>query len=219
MPEGQGRLGMNDHVDLSIRQFTRPGASCAQARRATRRQPPTESSTSSAAVPSLLQRRLTERGLSSDALKSRGKRACAWASSMGVPWLFIVTHEALEPGTDAASVLDGCGLGPMMPMTGMLAPQVAYRQCPGWSGAHRPGGRWRVFGHSRCQRPGLWHGSRSLEDLIGTRSFWTDHFPVLGLTGGKSACSAAVLMVDGYGYVALVATDPGQQRRGYADAP
>ena len=41
---------------------------------------------------------------------------------------------------------------------------------------------------------------------------------MLGLADGKPAASAAVLMVEGYRYVALVATDPGQQRRGYADA-
>ena len=53
---------------------------------------------------------------------------------------------------------------------------------------------------------------------MGTRAFWTDHVPVLGLVDGKPACCAAVMMVDDYRYVALVATDPEQQRRGYADA-
>ena len=56
------------------------------------------------------------------------------------------------------------------------------------------------------------------KDLVGTPSFWANHFPVLGLIDGTPACSAAVMLVDGYRYVALVATDPGQQRRGYADA-
>ena len=54
--------------------------------------------------------------------------------------------------------------------------------------------------------------------LVGTRAFWANHFPVLGLAGGKPACAAAVMMVDGYRYVALVATDPAHQRRGFADA-
>jgi predicted N-acetyltransferase YhbS len=38
------------------------------------------------------------------------------------------------------------------------------------------------------------------------------------VTGGKPVSSATVLMVDGHRYVALVATEPGQQRRGFADA-
>jgi hypothetical protein len=35
---------------------------------------------------------------------------------------------------------------------------------------------------------------------------------------GWRPADAAVMMVDGYRYVLLVATAPGQQRRGYADA-
>ena len=54
--------------------------------------------------------------------------------------------------------------------------------------------------------------------MIGTRSFWKDHVPVVGWTGGKPASGAAVMMVDGLRYVALVATDPAHQRRGYAEA-
>ena len=56
------------------------------------------------------------------------------------------------------------------------------------------------------------------KDLIGRSSFWSGHAPVLGLAGGKPASAAAVVMVDGYRYVALVATDPAQQWRGYAEA-
>ena len=162
---------------------------------------------------------LSERGISSDALKSHAEHACAWAASKDVPWMFIVTHEALDPGTDAAAILDGCGLGPMMPMTGMLAQQVApVTSLPNGLQLTLPqddGGCSAILDvNALAYDMDLEAG----KDLIGKRSFWTDHFPVLGLTGGKPACSAAVLMVDGYRYVALVATNPGQQRRGYADA-
>ena len=54
--------------------------------------------------------------------------------------------------------------------------------------------------------------------IIGTRAFWEDQFPVIGVADGTPVSSAAVLMVDGLRYVALVATDPSQQRRGFADA-
>ena len=43
---------------------------------------------------------------------------------------------------------------------------------------------------------------------LGARAFWNNQFPVVGVTGGKAVSSAAVLMVDGHRYVALVATDP-----------
>ena len=39
----------------------------------------------------------------------------------------MVTHERLQPGVDAAAVLDTCGLAPIMPMTGMLAQTVGWR--------------------------------------------------------------------------------------------
>ena len=41
---------------------------------------------------------------------------------------------------------------------------------------------------------------------------------MLGLTEGKATSCAAVLMVDGYRYVAMVATDPARQRRGHGAA-
>jgi GNAT superfamily N-acetyltransferase len=53
---------------------------------------------------------------------------------------------------------------------------------------------------------------------IGSRTFWKHHFPVVGVADGKPVSCAAVLMVDGHRYVALVATEPGQQRRGFGDA-
>jgi GNAT superfamily N-acetyltransferase len=56
------------------------------------------------------------------------------------------------------------------------------------------------------------------QPLYGTRAFWADHVGVLGRTDGTAATCAAVLMVDGYRYVALVATDPAYQRRGFAEA-
>jgi GNAT superfamily N-acetyltransferase len=212
---------MNDHVDLSIRQFTEawrlmcsgtPGRTVEAA-------DGIQYIFSGCPIAFFNVAVLTERGISGDALKSRAERACAWASSKGVPWLLIVTHEALDPGTDAASILDECGLGPMMPMTGMLAQQVAPV-------ASVPDGLQLTVPQddSGCSAildvNALAYGMdlEAGKDLIGTRSFWKDHFPVLGLTGGKSASSAAVLMVDGYRYVALVATDPSQQRRGYAEA-
>src|SRR3954447_27029591 len=63
---------------------------------------------------------LTCRGISADRLTSGARDACAWASDKGVPWMFLLTHEALEPGIDATAVLADCDLVAMMPLTGML---------------------------------------------------------------------------------------------------
>ena len=52
----------------------------------------------------------------------------------------------------------------------------------------------------------------------GVPAFWAGHVPVLGRVAGGAATSAAVLMAGGYRYVALVATDPAHQKRGFAEA-
>lgn len=161
----------------------------------------------------------TGRGLSRDALQAHGQGACEWAADKNVPWLFVVTHEALQPGVDAGAVLDTCELAPMMPLTGMLASGIS-------PGAPAPAS-------VELEVPQDDSGCSSVldvnsaaygmdldagKDLIGKRSFWNGHVPVLGLVDGKPACAAAVVMVDGYRYVALVATDPAHQRHGYGEA-
>jgi GNAT superfamily N-acetyltransferase len=162
---------------------------------------------------------LTGRDLSADRLRSLGRRAGAWAAGSGVPWLLVVTHDGLAPGTDAASVLDACGLGPMMPMTGMLAARVAPP-------ARIPDGLSLMVPEEseECAAildvNGVAYGMdlEAGKPLIGTRAFWNDHVGVLGKVAGRPACCAAVMMIDGHRYVALVATDPGHQRKGYAEA-
>lgn len=162
---------------------------------------------------------LTGDRLTADDVTSRGHAASAWAAATKLPWLFILTHERLAAGTDAVTALDACGLGPMMPLTGMLATQVAPLTQP-------PEGL-------RLEVPRDDRGCSALLDvnalaydmdlaagkpLLGTHRFWRDQFPVLGSVDGTPACSAAVMMIDGHRYVALVATDPAKQRRGYAEA-
>jgi hypothetical protein len=58
----------------------------------------------------------------------------------------------------------------------------------------------------------------SSKPLLGNQAFWKNHFTVVGLMDNTAVSTASVLMVDGIRYVALVATQPGQQRRGFAEA-
>jgi GNAT superfamily N-acetyltransferase len=161
---------------------------------------------------------LTGRDISAAALSAAGQGACEWAARHGVPWLFVTTHEALVPGTDAGAALDACGLAPLMPLTGMIAQHVAPPS--------------NVPAELRLVRPQDDDGCSTLLDVnslaygmdleaaketIGTHRFWLQHFPALGLSDGTSVSAAAVLMVDGYRYVLLVATDPARQRRGYGE--
>jgi GNAT superfamily N-acetyltransferase len=161
---------------------------------------------------------LTGRGLSAGELKALAGRACEWASTRPVPWLFVVTHDAIEEGVDPAAVLDSCGLAPIMPLTGMLAERVGEPH-------ESPGLHLTVPSDdaSCCALVDLNAAAYAMDletskPLLGRAGFWKGHFPVVGLADGAPASTASVLMVDGIRYVALVATAPGQQRRGFADA-
>jgi ribosomal protein S18 acetylase RimI-like enzyme len=161
---------------------------------------------------------VTADGVSGDALAAIGRRACEWAADKPVPWMFIVTHEALAPGVDAAAAVEGCGLTALLPLTGMRAQRLA----PGT----------RVAAGLQLDVPADDAACTAVVDvnsaayamdldackpILGSSSFWSTHVPALGCVDGTPVATAAVFMVDGHRYVALVATMPDQQRRGYAE--
>ena len=161
---------------------------------------------------------VTDGNVAAAPLSTAAERACQWASKRGVPWLFVVTHETLVPGTDAAAALDSCGMVPLMPLTGMIAQHVAPpSNMPAELQLMRP------QDDRECSAivdvNGLAYGMdlAAAKEILGKHTFWSGHFPALGLADGTPACAAAVMMVDGYRYVALVATDPARQRRGYGE--
>ena len=161
---------------------------------------------------------LTGGGISRPQLEARAREACVFAGKMTVPWLFIVTQEAIEDEGETDGLLHACGLDPVMPLTGMVAEHVAPSSAPA------PGLELVVPSDEAEYGTILDINSAAYDmdlaagkPLLGVPSFWTPHFPVLGVVDGAAVATAAVLMVDGIRYVALVATRPGHQRRGYAD--
>jgi GNAT superfamily N-acetyltransferase len=162
---------------------------------------------------------ITHRGVTSEELAAYARRACAWVPTESVPWFLVVTHETLAVGVDAVSILDGCGFGTVMPLTGMVAHQIA----PATRGIADlqltvPQDDADLAAILDVNALAYGTGLDEGKPIVGTRSFWEGHVPVLGSVGGKVASCAAVLMVHGHRYVALVATDPATQRRGYAEA-
>ena len=161
---------------------------------------------------------VTETGVSADTLSAAGEKACGWASKRAAPWLFVVTHEALVEGTDHAAALESCGMVPLMPLTGMIAPHVApLPNVPSELQLTRPqddGGCSAIVDVN-----GLAYGMdlEAAKPILGKQAFWSSHYPVIGIVDGTPACAAAVMMVDGCRYVALVATDPARQRRGFGE--
>ncbi len=162
---------------------------------------------------------LTTRDISADRLKSGGREACAWASDKNVPWMFLLTHEALDPGIDATAALAECDLVPLMPLTGMLAERLTDpARVPSDLELSVPtddAGCSRILDINAAAY-GMDFAAAT--DLIGSSSFWANHLPVVGAVGGRLVVTASVLMTKSCRYVALVATEPAHQRRGYGDA-
>jgi GNAT superfamily N-acetyltransferase len=162
---------------------------------------------------------LTQSSISASALRSFGHAAREWAAETPVPWFFVVTHDRIEPGVDATAILGDCGLGAALPLTGMFATHV-----PRLTSAP-PGLQIKVSDEDvECATLVDINSAAYEMDLdpakvvLGRKAFWHDHVAVLGSVDGTPASGAAVLMVDGHRYVALVATAPAHRRRGYAEA-
>jgi GNAT superfamily N-acetyltransferase len=157
--------------------------------------------------------------LSAASLEAAARGAMQWASDKGAPWLFIVTHEALEPGVDAAAMLEGCGLAPILPLTGMVARQVPpVARVPQGLQLEVPeddAGCGEVLDVNSAAY-GVDLGAS--KPALGRGAFWADHVPVIGRAEGAAATCAAVLLSGGHRYVAMVATQPGHQKKGFAEA-
>ena len=123
---------------------------------------------------------LSGRELTAGDVTARGHAARAWAADKNVPWLFIVTHETLAPGTDAAAALDACDLGTMMPLTGMLATQLtpAARLAEGLSLAvPQDDAACSAILDVNALAYGM--DLEAGKPLLGTHAFWKDQFPFL----------------------------------------
>jgi GNAT superfamily N-acetyltransferase len=158
-------------------------------------------------------------GVAADELQRSAALAREWAAEQAVPWLFVVTEEAIRPDVKAAAVLDACGFVPAMALTGMAAQRVlpAARAASALqlaAAADEPTRAALVDVNTHAYGMDM----SPVKSLLTRQEFWEGHVSVVGWVEGRAVSSAAVFMVGGYRYVALVATDPDQQRRGYAEA-
>lgn len=162
---------------------------------------------------------VTGRDVSASALQTEARQACEWAAPRSVPWMFVVTHDALAPGVDAASLLDASGLTPMLPLTGMRAQRIEpATHFPDGLLLDVPGDEDSIAKVFDVNAAAYGVSLDVCKPTYGKPAFWNGHVPALGRVNGSPVASAAVFMVDGYRYVAFVATMPEQQRRGYAEA-
>ena len=211
---------MGDDIDFSISQFGDAWRlmCSASSTHAIEEQKDVEYVFSGLPIPFFNIALVTTRNVSGAALESLGRSALTWPADKRVPWMFIVTHDALTPGVDAAPVLEPLGLVPLLPMTGMRAQRLApaARTASGLTlevPADDPACESILDVNSAAYGMPL----DACNATYGRRSFWTNHVPAIGRVDGTPVAAAAVFMVGGYRYVAMVATLPAQQRRGYAE--
>jgi GNAT superfamily N-acetyltransferase len=212
---------MGDHVDLSIRLFheswrlmfaDRPGAASGAG-------DGVDYVFSGLPIAFFNVAFLTSRADSAGALEARAREACAWAAGRNAPWLMLVTHEALAPGLDATATLAAAGLAPMLPLTGMIAQRIEPgRPSPSGLQLQVPDDDGGCAAMLDINSAAYGMSLDAAKPALGRHAFWAYHTPALGLVGGMPVSSAAVVMAGGHRYVALVATDPAHQRRGYGEA-
>lgn len=212
---------MSDPIALSIQQFV--GAwevmCCSAPGHARASAPGVEYIFGGVPIPFFNVAVLTGRGIAGGSLRKLGEDIRAWAAPTGVPYLVVLTYEALAAGVDADAELGASELVPLLPMTGMIAGRVAPP-------AQVPEGLQLKLASDDADCATILDVNAAaygvpLDDakgLLGRASFWQGKAPALGVAGGRTVASTAVFDVDGYRYVALVATQPGEQRNGYADA-
>ncbi len=216
-----GRTLVNDDVELSISQFVGAwDAFCAMVPDSDREvQPGMSLLFTGIPIPFFNVAFQTRPVPSAADLRALGADACAFAADRGVPWFLIVTHEAIPAGVDASAVLGEVGLRPATTATGMLAEDVEpLTRVPDGLELIEPRddatSAAMITVNSAAYAMDM---SAAIKD-IGAHRTWKDHSAVVGRVSSMPVACSATLMVDGYRYVAFVATHPDHQRRGYADA-
>jgi GNAT superfamily N-acetyltransferase len=161
---------------------------------------------------------LTGRDLSADAVRRDSERARAWASDKNVPWLLVVTPGALTTPAECESILDSCGYAPLLPLTGMLKETAPPPKAAPSGLDLRTASDDEDYVTLFAINSAAYGMDLPAGEVWGRASTWQDDVMVVGYENNQPASSAGVIDVEGHNYVALVATDPQFQRRGFADA-
>mgnify|MGYP002789663280 CR=1 FL=1 len=146
-----------------------------------------------------------------------------WAGAQGAPWLLVTEPETLGAiKSEAEALLIERGFAPMMQLMGMEAGELTEPS------RAKPEGTWRTEQDAGAASQVIRLNEAAYQMSFGEpgslvleqSNWWRSPERLFSLleVDQKPAASTAVFAVDGTRYVALVATDPSAQRRGYADA-
>jgi GNAT superfamily N-acetyltransferase len=152
-----------------------------------------------------------------------GQEVCDFAAGQSQPWILVVCHQVVEgPFDDVCGALGGLGLNPALTMTGMVADRLVppARALPPVEFRRVASEETRLaICHINNQAYGMTEPSGDDLVLAGERMWQADGtFGVVGYVGTEPVSCSATFLVDGRRYVGWVATLPGHQRRGYAEA-
>jgi len=146
-----------------------------------------------------------------------------WAEQRKVPWIFAVCHETMgELMPYAETMMQRLGFAPMMALTGMDANELSAVRRP------TPKGPLLTEADSSIGDKVIRLNEAAYQTALGEPGslrpeqpgWWCmpERMATVMVPAGKPASCAAVFSVGGLRYVALVATHPDEQRKGYAEA-
>ncbi len=165
---------------------------------------------------------ITEPSLDAAGLNSRLKEAAEYARQKREPGLIYVCEEHLtssaRAGLPAALTEAGVELSlPVHGMAGDILPLAPSRRPALQMRRVTEEAQLMLFADINCEGYGFpldWGRA----GLRGMR-LWTDRaFSYVGFEGDRAVCCASVIAHDGSLYLALVATRPSAQRKGYGEA-
>lgn len=164
---------------------------------------------------------LTEPVDGADDLRSRVDEASAYFRGQKLHWMLTASEDALGSlGSDGLAAAAGAaGLQYLMPMEGMVASRLKapLRDLPtlGFRSVTDAETRQAV---SNLNALGYDVPTDMMAAAVAVPELWTSMDGIVAYADEAPASTASVVPIDGIAYVALVATHPGQQKRGCAEA-
>lgn len=156
-----------------------------------------------------------------DDLRARIADASAYFRGQQLHWMLTVSEDALaslgpDALTEAAADAD---LQYLMPMEGMVASALEppIRELPALDFKPVTDEETRQA-VSELNARGYDMPTELMAAAVAVPELWTAMDGTVGYADGAPASTASVVPIDGIAYVALVATHPEQQKRGYAEA-
>ncbi|MDX2149211.1 MAG: GNAT family N-acetyltransferase [Bryobacteraceae bacterium] len=148
----------------------------------------------------------------------RARAAAAYGKASGLPWIFFLCHEWAPE--NAIEIATGAGLSPMMPLTGMVATELAppRRALPPMEIVSAAGDK-RVQDQVFLLNAAAYGMPGEAMLAANTNGFFAEGmYSAVGYVDGTPVSTATTFAVEGVLYVALVATHPDHQGKGYAEA-